>query len=394
MIASTAADFAAPLLLRALLGRVNRIAKHPPAEMERVRRGAVPPLFAAHARLAARIPWRPLGDYPTPIEEIRPPDSGASVAPRLFIKRDDLSSTLYGGNKVRKLEHFIASAELERSDVLCTLGGIGSNHALATALHGRSLGLEVDLVLYPQPINNFVIRNLGAMVVSGANLFHAPGHARAFRAAGRLGRWHRRMGERAAFIMVGGSSRLGCIGHVSAAFELAQQIAAGVLPEPDTLFIPLGTSGTAAGLIAGLRLAGLQTRVVAVRVAEPIAANPAVLHFMAQDVADFLHEADSSIPRLRIRRGDFDFVADQYGGGYGVATAECEGALAWAREHVVLDTTYSAKALAACLRSCREGAAGDTVLFWNSYNSAPLPVPDDWAGLPASLAHLAPTDHR
>lgn len=394
VITRTAADSVAPPVLRALLGRVNRIPTYSAAALERTRRGAVPPLFAAYPRLAARIPWRPLGDYPTPIEEVPPPESGSVGGPRLFIKRDDLSSAVYGGNKVRKLEYFLAAAELGGAGVLCTLGGIGSNHALATALHGRSLGFAVDLVLYPQPSNDFVVRNLGAMLASRANLFHAPGHGRAFLTAYRLGRRRREAGRVPTFIMVGGSSRLGCIGHVNAAFELATQIAAGILPEPDTLFIPLGTCGTAAGLIVGLRLAGLQTRVVAVRVADPIAANPVVLRFMAQDVADFLHESDGSIPRLRIGQGDFDFVADQYGAGYGVATAACEGALAWARPHVDLDTTYSAKALAACLRSCREGDAGGTVLFWNSYNSAPLPTPDDWAGLPEPLVHLAPDNRR
>src|SRR5690554_4495070 len=127
---SHAADLLAPPLLGALLGPVNRLPAHPPSELERVRRGGIPPIFAAHPALAERVPWRPLGDFPTPVEEVAPDVAGPGAA-RLFVKREDLSSAIYGGNKVRKLEHFVADAEIRGADGLLTLGAIGSNHALA-----------------------------------------------------------------------------------------------------------------------------------------------------------------------------------------------------------------------------------------------------------------------
>ncbi|MQA89463.1 MAG: pyridoxal-phosphate dependent enzyme [Gemmatimonas sp.] len=364
-----------------LLHRINAIRHHPPAALRRLRGDASNPLFDLYPALADRIPWRPLASLPTPVEELPGPDGDV----RLFVKRDDLSAPSYGGNKVRKLEHFLADAELSGSRTLITLGGIGSNHALATATHGQALGLDVDLVLYDQPMTPAVARNLGGFLAAGARLHVAHSIPRAFVTCGALFRRHAGEGKAPYFIMVGGTSRLGCIGHVSAAIELARQVADGLLPEPDRLFVPLGTCGTAAGLIAGLKIAGLRTRVVAVRVADAFPANRTTLRYLAQDVGDFLHRCDPAVPRIWIHPHDFDVVTHHYGEGYGVPTAAGERAIRWAEPRLSLDTTYSGKALAACLEQIATISGETTVLFWNTYNSAPIATPTDWAGLPAEL---------
>jgi len=60
-------------------------------------------LFERYPEIADLIPWTPLGKFPTPVEELGSvfglPEN------QLFVKRDDLSSNHYGGNKVRKLEY-------------------------------------------------------------------------------------------------------------------------------------------------------------------------------------------------------------------------------------------------------------------------------------------------
>src|SRR5690606_5394530 len=140
------------------LRRVNRIAWHPPDALRTARRGQSNILFDTFPALADRIPWRPLGTYPTPVEELPGPTDAPEV--RLFVKRDDLSSARYGGNKVRKLEHYLADAELGSCRTLITLGGLGSNHALATAVHGAAAGFSVDLLLYDQPVTPWVRVNI------------------------------------------------------------------------------------------------------------------------------------------------------------------------------------------------------------------------------------------
>ena len=71
-------------------------------------------------------------------------------------------------------------------------------------------------------------------------------------------------GSRPYIVPWGGTSSVGAIGYVNAAFELKDQIDAGEMPEPDLLYVAMGTMGTAAGLMLGLKATGLKTRLVAV----------------------------------------------------------------------------------------------------------------------------------
>ena len=68
------------------------------------------------------------------------------------MKRDDLLSFGFGGNKVRKLQTVAAEAQSQGADALITCGGVQSNHARVTAAAGAALGFHVTLVLNgPRP---------------------------------------------------------------------------------------------------------------------------------------------------------------------------------------------------------------------------------------------------
>ena len=77
-----------------------------------------PALFRRYPQLADKIPWLSLGDFPTPVERL--PLAGAHEDGNVWIKRDDLSSRVYGGNKVRKLEFLLADAERQGAERLIT----------------------------------------------------------------------------------------------------------------------------------------------------------------------------------------------------------------------------------------------------------------------------------
>jgi D-cysteine desulfhydrase len=362
--------------------RINRIERFPPAELAVLRAGASTPLFERFPGLADAVPWLPLGRFPTPIEPLALDGSRAAA---LFVKRDDLASPLYGGNKTRKLEHVLAEAQLAGATALVTIGAIGSNHGLATALHGRALGFDVRLALFDQPVTSFVHTNVSALVVAQAGLQYGGSIAGALLAARRMHRAVRAAGGRPYFIMPGGSSRIGNIGHVAAALELAGQVRAGELPEPDRIFVALGTCGTAAGLVTGLKLAGLRTRVSAVRVVNPVPASRITVRYFAQDLADHLHDYDPAVPRLRILASDFDVITNYFGNGYGEVTRAASDAVDWASPALRLETTYTGKALAACLDYCRTEGEGQTVLFWNTFNSSPVPQAPSLDGLPVEI---------
>ncbi|MBI3558709.1 MAG: pyridoxal-phosphate dependent enzyme [Deltaproteobacteria bacterium] len=90
-----------------------------------------------------------LAQVPTPIQHLPRLSKLASkyANVNLFVKRDDLTHGPAAGNKIRKLEFLLAEALEKKLKVVFTCGGLQSNHARATALLCRQLGLEPVLFL-------------------------------------------------------------------------------------------------------------------------------------------------------------------------------------------------------------------------------------------------------
>ena len=240
----------------------------------------VPALFRWFPELPPRLPWVELTKVPTPVQRLSGLGEVLGMGD-LYVKRDDQCGLWYGGNKPRKLEFLLADALARKAKMVITFGALGSNHAVATAICGRRLGLDVVLILVDQPLSDSVRRNLLLAHAQGAELVYAGGRLGATWAAAR--QWLRRTirGQRRLSYLIrpGGSSALGCLGYVNAALELAEQIKAGELPLPDDIFVPVGSNGTIAGLEVGIRLAGLSIRVVGVCVSDrlPLSAQSVTL---------------------------------------------------------------------------------------------------------------------
>jgi D-cysteine desulfhydrase len=286
---------------------------------------------------------------------------------------------------VRKLEHLLEDARLRGRKSLITIGGLGSNHALATAVHGGRLGFKVHLCLSDQPVTKYVRRNLAGFLSAGAIVHYCSDTKGAYRYSRKLFGELKGKGEAPYFILSGGTCGLSNVGHVNAAFEIAEQVQAGLLPEPDKLFVAVGTCGTIAGLIAGLKISGLSTRVVGVRVVDSFPAYPYIIRYYAQKVADYLHKYDRSIPRVTIKKTDFDLLTNYLGQGYGAVTDEGKEAVEQSASLISLETTYTGKTLAACLDYCRREAFEEKILFWNSYNSADFEQSSIYDGLPGEI---------
>lgn len=339
----------------------------------------------------ARLPRHALTRLPTPVAPLErlaaAVDGGA-----LWVKRDDLTSPLYGGNKPRKLEWLLGAALARGRRAVITFGGIGTHHGLATAICARDAGLRTVLVLLPQPVTAHVRQCLLLHHAAGAEMLFAPsvpgvaGRALRRLAAGALA------GEPLAIIPTGGTSALGAIGYVNAGLELAEQIAAGALPEPAAIFVPLGSGGTVAGLVLGLRLAGLRCRVQAVLVSDILPPSSAVLARLARAALRRLRRADATVPAVTITAADFPIERAYLGRCYGAVTDAGLAAqrLFDDREGIALETTYSAKTAAALLDcAARPEWRGRPLLFWNTYNSVDLtaryaPLPD-WRTLPPAF---------
>jgi 1-aminocyclopropane-1-carboxylate deaminase/D-cysteine desulfhydrase-like pyridoxal-dependent ACC family enzyme len=320
------------------------------------------------------LPWLEIASLPTPVESM-PVLAAAAGAGGVWVKRDDLSSGLYGGNKVRKLEFLLGDAlALGATDVI-TFGAAGSNHALATAVYGGRVGLRVHSLLLPQPNARYVRRNLLAGVASGADLHHYPDRAHMLRGAARLRRTLReRTGNDPYVVPFGGTTAMSTAGYVSAGLELAEQVGRGEMPEPDVVYLALGSMGTAAGVALGLRAAGLHARVLGVPVVAYEMNTLGAWTSLIRDTQELLHEWDPMFPLFEWGDGDIDVAIGFLGEEYARFTLEGMEAVNIAADAGLhLEGTYTGKALAAMLAHGRSGRLeGKTVLFWNTYSSADI----------------------
>lgn len=339
----------------------------------------------------AALPRHPLTVLPTPVAPLDRLSARAGVGP-LWIKRDDASGPLYGGNKPRKLEWLLGAAQARGRRAVITFGGIGTHHGLATALCARDAGLGCVLVLMPQPVTAHVRQALLLHHAAGAEM-HLAGSVGGI-VARALGRCARGVlaGAPLAIVPTGGTSAVGALGFVNAGFELAEQVRAGLLPEPAAIVVPLGSGGTVAGLALGCRLAGLRSRIIAVLVTDILPPSVGRLSRLAAATLRRLRALQPALPSVRLGADDIHVERGFLGAGYGAETdaGRAAGALLADSEGVHLEPTYTAKACAALLAlAARPPWRGQPLLFWNTYNSvdvaaalAPLP---DWRALPPAF---------
>ena len=303
------------------------------------------------------VPRVRLGAFPTPVERL------PSARGELWIKRDDLSGTPLGGNKVRSLEFLLAG--LSAGDDVVTTGARGSTHALATAVYGRALGARVTVVRWPQEMNREAYQVAAAIRGIAAEVRDA----RSTLGALALGAWLRlRRGAR--WVPPGGTSPRGALGHVNAALELFEQVSAGRLPPPARIVVPLGSGGTAAGLALGLAIAGLETTVCCAVVAPRIVANKRRVLSIAERCARFIERGTGTkVPRPDPARLVVDRT--QYGGAYGRPTSQGRDAARWLLDTagIAIDSTYSAKAFAAAMSNAANETSAGPTLFWLTYDA-------------------------
>lgn len=300
-------------------------------------------LFKYLPQMREKLAWAPLGNFPTPIhmcelpipieddeeeegEEDGAADHGESPESptdllegeqsaahrprrvvRFMMKREDLSSSRYGGNKVRTLEHQLpcAVADLARRQIMrrqllrnkrraqreasrgrrgegsdgeelsdaeeegtglgesrvFVFGAPGSNQCVAASAHALVTEAPVCSLWFadeaPARDNGLNLWSVLSFPFPFLPLFTLP-------VARRIASFMRLVWGRISYhpeavphkiLCLGGANVTGALGHVGAALELAHQIEAGLLPEPRHIFLPLGSGCTTAGLSCGIAVA-------------------------------------------------------------------------------------------------------------------------------------------
>ncbi len=344
-------------------------------------------LFSHFPELTSRIPWAPLGNWPTPIERLAHPGHVAG-GDHIWIKREDQSSPAYGGNKVRTLEAHMGRALAEDADRIWGVGAFGSNHALATAVHAPRASLSAGIALFPQPPSTPARENLRSVLAQRPQIAPVTNVALLPFVLASIRRDNlRTAGERHYVMAPGGATPIGALGHVSAALELAEQVERGECPPFRHLVIAVGSTCTTAGLLVGLHIAaklgigfgknGRQPpHVTAVRVTPWPITSPVRVALLAEGTARLLENLIGRVARIDYGtlRASLTLTRRYFGLGYGRPTRS--GRRAQRTMELAggpsLDVVYAAKSGAALFDLARRAGVGP-IVFWSTKSSAPLP---------------------
>ncbi len=216
----------------------------------------------------------------------------------LWIKRDDSRARSTAATSRASSSGCSARRWRAAARGVITFGGIGTHHGLATAICARDAGMRTVLVLLPQPVTEHVR--------------HMPAPAPRLRLprCTSPGRWPassttalRRSGARAAAPASRSPSSRPAARRRSARSATSTppsssptRCAPALLPEPAAIFVPLGSGGTAAGLVLGCASRDCAARVVGVLVTDILPPSPRRLAALAHGALRRLRRVAPSLP--------------------------------------------------------------------------------------------------
>ncbi|WP_428940451.1 D-cysteine desulfhydrase family protein [Fontivita pretiosa] len=298
-----------------------------------------------------------LARLPTPLLELKnlARQLGTSA---ILLKRDDLSGLETTGNKIRKLEYVIADALARGADVLLTTGALQSNHCRATAAAGARLGLRVRLLLrsaeaHPPNDGNLLLDRLFGAEISlhHPEQFKDPKRKQELIDAAMAA--ERQAGRRPYYFPVGASIPLGTWGYIRCIDELKSQLDP---QQKADIFVPVGSSGTVAGLILGRHVCGCWNwRIVGVPICDSA-------EFFRADIGKLIRDTNQQYQLgLSDRDMQIELLDGFIGQGYAIPyPAAIDTIKLVARtEGVLLDPTYTGKAMTGMLHAMRNGLVRD-----------------------------------
>lgn len=302
-----------------------------------------------------------LGIFPTPLHRLKQLEELMPGLQSLYIKRDDMTGVGFGGNKVRKLEYILKYAIDKGYDTLLTTGGLQSNHAMLTLACAGKLGLRTELFLEGQPPEALQGNLLLEEIMGVKPNFVDPGKGHGVRElmaerANELAK----AGKKALLIPVGGSMKEGVPGYVDAGYEIKEQLEKMNL-SIDDIVCTVGSGGSYAGLLLGIRLAGLDARVTGIAVAEEEFEDK--IWNLILETCDYA-KIDNPVSK------DDIIVMDYSGQGYAIPSEEGNAAVREMarREGIFIDPVYTGKTMAAILSLAEDSYFKDdaNVLFMHT----------------------------
>lgn len=299
-----------------------------------------------------------LAQLPTPLEPMKRLTAYLG-GPRLWVKREDCTGFVFGGNKLRKLDYVLKEALDSGADTLVSGGVVQSNSQRQVAAVAAKLGLACHLAVYhgrlaPPSAEYELSGNALLNRLYGAVLHDVPWDGDRNGAIHALAERLRAEGRKPYVVPYGVSNALGAAGYASIADEVA---ASGL--RPAAIVHCSGSGGTQAGLVVGAQRTLPDTRIVGIDIdAEPERVRADVLTY-AKGAAELLGQLFDA-ERVEV-------VAGHAGPAYGVpheATVEAIR-LAAQLEALLLDPVYSGKGLAGLIALIRAGrwSVDDDIVF-------------------------------
>jgi len=278
--------------------------------------------------------------------------------PRIFVKRDDIGSLAFGGNKTRKLEFIMAEAAKQGCDTVVTLGGVQSNWVRQTVAAAKALGMDAVAVLEGEKPDE-IQGNLMLDLLMGAEIIYEPNVpqdvedeeiASRFPITGPIADKLRSQGKKPFLAPLGGATPIGNLGYINMTAELLEQIGKQGI-NAKHIFIGTGTGGTHAGMQLGLRLAKSDIKLHGVSVSFHTRPKEQEIAEMCNDSMLF-YGIDE-----HFEASDVNVYYDYVGAGYGAVTDKAVEAvrLAARLEGLIMCHTYAGKALSGLIDMIRRG---------------------------------------
>ncbi|NPV44263.1 MAG: D-cysteine desulfhydrase family protein [Firmicutes bacterium] len=332
-----------------------------------------------------QMPRIRLAHLPTPLEEMKNLSKELG-GPRLFIKRDDATGLAFGGNKARKLEFIMADAVAQGADVVITSGGVQTNHGRMTVAAATKLGLKPVLILTGEEPEVYQ-GNLALSYLMGAEIHFVaadPGldyeeKMRQLRARGEekaleVKKEYEKQGLKCYIVPRGGRMPQGTAGYLNGVLELYQQMIEMNL-KVDYIVTATGSTSTTGSLILGNKVFNTGIKTIGISVSR--SANECkdrIMEELEKDIAFYEYD-------VQIERDEIVVFDDYIGPGYSLPTEEGINAikLLAQKEAIILDYTYSGKAMAGLIDLIKKGyfSRDDVVVFLHTGGGPGLFALDD-----------------
>jgi D-cysteine desulfhydrase len=292
-----------------------------------------------------------IANLPTPIQKIE------FKGVKFLIKRDDYTGTELSGNKIRKLDYILADVKKKKSDYLFTSGAEQSNHARATAIAARQLGVKTKLFLWGSDTNNADGNLLlDKLVGTDIKFLSKKEYANVNEIMLTESKKLQKKGKRVYVLPSGGSTPLGLWGYINFINELKEQ---NEYSKIKGVLSAYGSGGTTAGLLLGAALLKSKMKIYAVNVFDDDKfVREKIIELVEDAIVDYKLEVEVDYKNLivlegysregykNIEKGKLKIIKEFY---------KASG--------ILLDPAYTGKAFYAYYTEFLKGKKNSNVLF-------------------------------